>query len=131
MIECKFWIGELYMWSMSWNNIIKPIVNTTCSWASSMICNNEMWNKRIRSKKFIFKFSPKEIFDVDATLSQLLLIITLAIPKKQSWWKISDQERKEDELDKGIDEGVEFCARNSSVTKKHQRYRRCQHTLKN
>jgi hypothetical protein len=30
-----------------------------------------------------------------------------------------DQERKENELDKGIDEGVELCALDSSMTKKH------------
>jgi hypothetical protein len=45
--------------------------------------------------------------------------------------KKNDQERQENELDKGVDEGVELCALDSSVTKKHQRYRSCQHTLKN
>jgi hypothetical protein len=48
-----------------------------------MICCNEMQNKKIRSKKLIFKLSHKEILDVDATFIQLLLITTLTIPKKQ------------------------------------------------
>jgi hypothetical protein len=41
------------------------------------------------------------------------------------------KKKKKNELVKGVDEGVELCAFDSSMTKKHQRYRRCQHTLKN
>jgi len=40
-----------------------------------------------------------------------------------------NKQRKENELDKGANGGVELYIVDSNTTKKCQNYRRCQHTL--
>jgi hypothetical protein len=65
-------------------------------------------------------------------LAQLLLPTIVAIAKEQPQCKILEkpkQTKKENELDKGANEGVELYIVDSNATKKYQNCRGCQHTL--
>lgn len=130
MTKCKPLIGELYMWSMSWK-IIKPTVNTTYSWASSMISNNEMWIEMVRSKKLIYKFKYEENHDVDAVLFNLAMIShNYCDSKKTTIMKNKWSNKKRKRTKQRCWWKSWYLHYDSSTTKKHQKHRRRQHIEK-